>query len=257
MVHWTVQQKHDLRAIDRKPRKGRNLFDGYTRGCGLQFGNLPQLCMNDPDFQLARALSDGRTIIEPVNLMNLFLLIKFYLPKLQHGHIVEFGSYKGGGAIFMAALAKKFLKDVNVWAFDTFSGMPPTDPSIDAHHAGDFKEVSLPSLRNYVRECGLTNLNLVQGSFEQTLPITLPQIGPIALAHIDCDIHSALQCAYDGVKPSMVSGGYVVLDDPLTSSCIGALEAMEDSIIQRDGLHAEQAFPHMVFRYPPLPSEGT
>jgi hypothetical protein len=44
-----------------------------------------------------------------------------------------------------------------------------------------------------------------------------------------------------------------VLDDPVTASCLGALEAMEAYMIQRDGLHAEQVYPHPVFRYPPIP----
>ena len=31
-----------------------------------------------------------------------------------------------------------------------------------------------------------------------------------------------------------------------------SLEAMEEYMIQRDGLHAEQVYPHPVFRYPPI-----
>jgi hypothetical protein len=46
----------------------------------------------------------------------------------------------------------------------------------------------------------------------------------------------------------MVPGGYIMLDDPLYSSCIGAFEAVEDVMIRRDGLHAEQVFPHLIFR---------
>jgi predicted O-methyltransferase YrrM len=59
--------------------------------------------------------------------MNIYLLIRFFLPKLEFGHIVEFGSYKGASAMFMAKLAQKYLPGVEVYALDTFSGMPATD----------------------------------------------------------------------------------------------------------------------------------
>jgi hypothetical protein len=80
--------------------------------------------------------------------------------------------------------------------------------------------------------------------------LTLRNIGSVSLAHIDCDIRSAIQCAYDATKPHMVSGGYWILDDPMVSDCIGAAEAMEDLLIRRDGLNSEQVFPHYVFRQP-------
>jgi hypothetical protein len=85
------------------------------------------------------------------------------------------------------------------------------------------------------------------------VPAMLQTVGPLALVHIDCDIYSAVAYCYDVSKGALVPGGYIVLDDPVTASCLGALEAMEAYMIQRDGLHAEQVYPHPVFRYPPIP----
>jgi len=48
----------------------------------------------------------------------------------------------------------------------------------------------------------------------------------------------------------MVPGGYIVLDDALFSSCLGATEVVEDLMIRRDGLNSEQIYPHYVFRAP-------
>lgn len=249
---WTMRFAHDIAGLEQQPRNGRNPFEGYVRGCGLQFGNVAQLCAADPDYQQAMRLAEGRTIVAPARLMNLFLLLKFFLPKIAPGHIVEFGSYKGGSALFMAYLARQFLGNVNVYSFDTFAGMPPTDRGIDLHKAGDFQDVDLSGLRQYAAQLGLTNLHFIQGRFEDTAPATLHVVGALALVHIDCDIYSAVAYCYDVVKGAMVRDGYIVLDDPITASCLGALEAMEEYIIQRDGLHAEQVYPHPVFRYPPL-----
>jgi hypothetical protein len=116
-----------------------------------------------------RGIPRSRTILGDGNLCNLFLIIKFYLPRLPPGHIVEFGSYRGGGAIFMGALARKFLPDCKVFGFDTFAGMPPTDQRVDYHGTGSFADVDLAELRCYVDEIGLQNsLEYVQGDFAKT-----------------------------------------------------------------------------------------
>jgi hypothetical protein len=237
--------------IANTPSRGRNLYDGYRRGVGLQFGSVTEKILGDADFQEARDLAGSRTILGEANLCNLFLIIKFYLPRLAPGHIVEFGSYRGGGAIFMAALARKFLPGCKVFGFDTFSGMPPTDQRIDYHRAGSFADVDLAELHSYVGKIGLeNNLEFIQGHFAGTLAPTLRDLGSILLAHIDCDIRSAIECAYDAAKPHMVSGGYWILDDPMVSDCLGAAEAMEDLLIRRDGLNSEQVYPHYLFRQP-------
>ena len=45
-------------------------------------------------------------------------------------------------------------------------------------------------------------------------------------------------------------GTHVIFDDATVSSCLGATEAVESLLIRRDGLNAEQIWPHFVFRAP-------
>jgi hypothetical protein len=252
MQDWVIELTHDIAGMEATPRKGRNQYEGYLRACGLQFGNLAELCQKDKEFQHAFALTEGRTVLRPINLMNLFLIFKFCLPKLQRGHIVEFGSYRGGSALFMAYLAQRFLQNVNVYALDTFAGMPPTDRQIDAHEPGDFSDVDLEELKKFAKAQGLNNLVPVKGTFQETVPKFLSAAGPVSLVHIDCDIYDSVCYAYESSKNSLVPGGYIVFDDPMTASCLGAYEAVEELIIRRDGLHAEQVAPHLVFRYPKI-----
>jgi hypothetical protein len=231
-------------------RKGRSLYDGYQRGIGVAFSNLRTRIAADPDFDHARVLAGSRTIVDDAKLTNIFLLIKFFLPRLPFGHIVEFGSYKGGSAIFMAALSQKFLPGVQVIGFDTFAGMPATDRAVDAHRPGGFCDVDLTELRRYVESVGVRNVTFVQGYFEDTAAAVLEQRQCVSFCHIDCDIRSAVEYAYDTTRPYMVPGGYWVFDDPFTPDCIGAAEAVEDLLIKRDGLNSEQLYPHYVFREP-------
>jgi Macrocin-O-methyltransferase (TylF) len=237
-------------SVENSVRKGRNLYEGYQRGIGLAFSNLGERIAADPDFHRARALAGSRTIVGDGNLANIFLLVKLFLPRLPFGHIVEFGSYKGGSAIFMATLAQKFLPEVQVIGFDTFTGMPATDQSVDAHRPGGFSDVDLTELRQHVERVGLRNLTYVQGYFEETAATVLQQLGSVAFCHIDCDIRSAVEYAYDRTRPYMVPGGYWVFDDPFVADCLGAAEAVEDVLIKRDGLNSEQLYPHYVFREP-------
>jgi len=226
--------------------KGRNPLGGYSRGWGLQFGELAQKINADPIYNDAMKLAAGRTIQAELCRMNLFLIVRFYLPKLASGDIIEFGSYRGGSAIFMAATAKAIGLDSHVWALDTFEGMPDVDPAIDLHRKGDFQDVDYDELVEFARQAGLDNLTFVRGRFEDTMPSL--QTNPIALAHIDCDIYSAIAYSYESIKDRMVDGGYIAFDDAHYSSCLGATEAVEDLVIRRDGKNCEQIFPHFVFR---------
>jgi predicted O-methyltransferase YrrM len=185
--------------------------------------------------------------------MNLFLLAKYFLPKILDqstaGSIVEFGSFRGGSAIFLASVCRSLGLNVKVYGLDTFEGMPPADKAIDAHNAGDFSGVDLNELRAYVESLGLSDrLEFVQGIFEATAPALLARIPPVLLAHIDCDIYPSVAYSWDVVKPHMANGGYVAFDDAHASGCLGATEVVEEMVIRRDGLNCEQIWPHFVFR---------
>jgi predicted O-methyltransferase YrrM len=238
-----------LAELRRPPniRKGRNVQDGYARGVGLQFGALADAVRRDPVYADAMDLAHGRTIVAEHNRMNLFLILRAYLDRIP-GDVIEFGSYKGGNALFMASVIKKLHPGRRVWALDTFAGMPETDLTVDAHRKGDFHDIDLDELRRFSAKKGLDNLEFVKGLFQDTAEGVLSRSGGIALAHIDCDIYSAVAYSYDVVKPHMAPNGYIAFDDACFSSCIGATEAVEELLIRRDGLHAEQIYPHFVFR---------
>lgn len=229
-------------------RLGRSVRDGYVRGWGIQFGQLRDEVRRDPLYKHALQLSRGRSVVSEDNRINLFLICRFFLPQVPRGQIVEFGSYKGGNALFMAAVAAEVCPGVRVYALDTYAGIPEADPTIDAHSAGDFHDVDLDELRRFAHDSGVANVEFVQGRFEDTAPTLLAAAGPVALAHIDSDTFGSVAYAYDAVRRYMVPGGYLVFDDATVSSCLGATEAVESLLIRRDGLHAEQIWPHFVFR---------
>ena len=78
--------------------------------------------------------------------MNLYVLIKYFLGDLPSGNVIEFGSYKGGSALFMGSAINVFLPGGRLYALDTYTGMPDVDKDIDAHSIGDFADVDLGEL---------------------------------------------------------------------------------------------------------------
>ena len=261
MDDWHIQLQPFLSSLGDMPRsarKGREVYNGYIRGCGLKYGNLKDLCFADPVFceahELATAASPNgksRTVVSLANLINIFAILKLNLSGgPPPGHMVEFGSLRGGSAIFMAFAAKALLPGTQVVSFDTFAGFPETDPGIDAYGEGGFQKVDLDELRGHSASLGLDNLTFIEGRFEDTVPGALAEIGRVCLAHVDCDVYAAVAYSYEQVKPYLTSGAYLIFDDPLVPTCIGAFEAVEELLVRRDGLHAEQVFPHLVFRAP-------
>lgn len=249
-MDWEIRLPGQYARLENEYRAGRRPYDGFVRGFGIEKGNVEELCDADPLFNEAFRLSAPRSYLYKNALMNLYMLLRFYLPSLPFGHVAEFGTYRGGSAMFMAHVAARCLPGVRVFAFDTFTGMPAVDAGIDAHLKGDFSDVDVEEVRAYAAAAGLDNIAFVPGRFAETAPAVLGETGGVALAHIDCDIYSSVAEAYTTVKDHLVEGAYVVFDDPLHANCLSALEAVEDHVIAGDGLRAEQAYPHLVYRRP-------
>ena len=63
-------------------RRERNVSDSYVRSIGLQFGNLRNMIRSDLAYQRASAAAGARGIVSEDNRMNIFLIIRYFLPKL-------------------------------------------------------------------------------------------------------------------------------------------------------------------------------
>jgi hypothetical protein len=228
-------------------RGGRSVHDGYQRGCGLMHTDLPAAIAADPLYRAAVEAAGGWSIMVDTKRMDLFLLLTRFMNRLDSQNVIEFGSYRGGNALFMAAILRELYPQAKVYALDTYAGMPQTDLTRDVHHAGDFGDSSRTALEARRDTLGLTNLIVVQGLFEDSFPAIAASGERFGLAHIDCDIYTAVKYAQTAVWPQMTRGGYLVYDDADVPSCIGATEAVEELIMERR-LHAEQVWPHWVFR---------
>jgi hypothetical protein len=231
---------------------GRDIGAGHLRGWGLEYGRLMDTHIaQDPVWRAAiRAAKDRGSLVSEHKLANLYLIVRY---AMADGDIHEFGSFTGGSAVFMATVLKALGRPGKVFAYDTFEGMPATNEVHDLHHAGDFADAHYDELLAYIAGNGLqSHIETVKGVFDATLPGVLARGRPVALMHVDCDLYEPIKYVVRECLSSLAPDSHIVFDDPLHGSCLGAFDAVEQLLIRELGLTAEQAYPHLVFRYPAL-----
>lgn len=252
-----IQELFDSARYPMKLFGGRDIDAGHLRGWGLEFGGVfNDFLATDPVFQAAlKASQDRGSVVTQHKLANLYLIIRYAMPQ-DSADIHEFGSFSGGSAVFMGTVLKLLQRRAKVYAYDTYEGMPETDEIRDCHHKGDFANTGYAGLLSYIEDSGLgEHVETVKGEFTKTLPGILARGGKVALVHVDCDIYEPVKYVVRECMPAMSAGAHIVFDDPLHGSCLGAFDAVQELLIRELGLTAEQAYPHLVFRYPAL--EGT
>ncbi|MBX9576931.1 MAG: TylF/MycF family methyltransferase [Chthoniobacterales bacterium] len=225
----------------------RNVPAGYVRACGISFGKLHDVVREDPLYKQIFHLVNGGSLVDENVLMNFFLLLKYSIKEMP-GDIVEFGSFRCGTAVFLACVARALGIKGKVYALDTFEGIPHADGRIDFHTSDDFKDTSFDVVSKIIQELHLDNLVLVKGRFQDSFPQICSMLQPLSLVHVDGVTYSSVKYAINAALPHMhPRGGYLVIDDALCSSCIGALQAAEETV-QEYHLNAEQVWPHLVYR---------
>lgn len=163
------------------------------------------------------------------------------------GAFVECGTWKGGCAAIMSAVAHRYGGRRTTWYFDSYEGMPPptaedgTTEETD-HMLGDYLRASVADVEELVfgklklpRERNI----IVKGWFEDTLSVRKNEVGPIAILRLDADWYEPTKLILNELYDQVVSGGYVIFDD--YGRWQGCKKATDDFIAERH-LSIEQQF---------------
>lgn len=163
------------------------------------------------------------------------------------GAFVECGTWKGGCAAIMAAVAHRYGDTRTTWYFDSYEGMPEPTPEDGTkeetdHMLGDYLRASVADVEDIV----FHTFNLprdknviVKGWFNDTLPTRKNDVGPIAILRLDADWYEPTILILRELYDQVVSGGYVIFDD--YGRWQGCKKATEDFIAER-GLKIERQF---------------
>jgi O-methyltransferase len=196
------------------------------------------------DFKQYYDLAAPKSLVSPDRCYVLYTLLRQAVSVA--GDVWECGVYKGGTAAMMAAMLHQYAPQKKIYLFDTFEGMPDTDPVKDWHKQGDFSDTSLETVSAYV---GLKEQCVFRKGF---IPDTFKglETATIAFAHIDVDIYKSISDCLEFIWPRLSVGGFIVFDDYGFPSCPGARAAVDEFFAGKDFfplcLHTGQA---LVFKH--------
>lgn len=143
------------------------------------------------------------------------------------GAIVECGVMNGGSAVALVAGAEVFPREV--WLFDSWKGQPPPGKfdgpgvhEIWTASEGKLFKGTMKKTRGVFRESGVEGkLHLVRGWFSETIPTTRPEIGPIALLHVDACWYKCTRQALFGLYAFVADGGLIIVEDYFRFTGVG------------------------------------
>lgn len=74
--------------------------------------------------------------------------------------------------------------------------------------------VTAAVVRRLFETCELPAPDLVEGSFDETLPASIPsKYAKAAVVHIDCDLYESTKTVFDAVAPALQDGTVALFDD--------------------------------------------
>jgi len=144
------------------------------------------------------------------------------------GDFIETGVWRGGAAIFMAAILQAYnVQDRKVWVCDSFEGLPPPSMPQDAgdtHYLNPDLAISLAEVRsNFVKYNLLTHhVQFVKGFFKDTLHLIPAR--EFALIRLDGDMYESTIQSLESLYPRLNSGGFVIIDDYGLDICRQAVD---------------------------------
>jgi O-methyltransferase len=171
------------------------------------------------------------TLIGLKRLDNLQDCIETVLRDRVPGDLIETGVWRGGACIFMrAVLAAHGITDRQVFAADSFEGLPKPDAerypadSGDKHHTVRYLAASLEDVQENFRKYGLLDeqVTFLKGWFKDTLPAA--PIERLAILRLDGDMYGSTMEALHSLYPRLSHGGFCIVDDYALPGCRQAVD---------------------------------
>ncbi len=174
-----------------------------------------------PDFATLRDKVRKHTLVSEDRLASLYQL-SLQAHKVK-GDFAEIGVYRGGTALLLAEALQGSNQQLHL--FDTFCGMPSSDPAIDLHRSGDFVDTSAEAVFALLRD--YANVHLHPGLFPDTLPDNWSD-NVFSLVHVDVDIYASALACCQYFHPRLSPGGVIIFDDYGFPSCPGVRQAVDE-----------------------------
>jgi len=161
------------------------------------------------------------------------------------GAFVECGVARGGCSALLAMVADNENQGRKLWMFDSYQGLPdPTQEDFadgadtTGSHVRPLPKGSCLGTRHEVESMLFNKFKLnrnaivlVEGWFQDTLPVRKNEIGPIAVLRIDGDWYESTRCVLLNLFDQVPSGGWIIVDD--YGTCSGCQKAVDEFLVER------------------------
>lgn len=184
------------------------------------------MSLTSEQFQDVLQVCSKRSMISSARMQNLLRLALDCINTNKTGAFVEAGVWKGGAVSLLTYLAKFENKNRQVFALDSFEGLPePGEFDIETHSnilainqwenkswCINWCTAGLQELEESLKlvKCAQDDIHVVKGFFENTVP---GWNTPIAILRCDADWYSSTKCLLENMYQYVVPGGYVIFDD--------------------------------------------
>ncbi|GJL53165.1 MAG: hypothetical protein NPIRA02_02970 [Nitrospirales bacterium] len=172
-------------------------------------------------------------------------LIAHALLATYDGCILECGSFRGGGTVFMGKLLDEWGDDRKIYTFDTFAGMPhPTNADgTTIYQSGVFADTSLEGVSSYVQEQGLAQkTTLIKGLVQDTLPDVLLREEHVSFALLDTDQYEGTLASLRLIVPKLQENGIILVDDYTVEGVKKAVSKIREQYPQVGGAEVSMNF---------------
>jgi predicted O-methyltransferase YrrM len=168
-----------------------------TDTCGVEV-------LADPAFQRSCREIKDLTLLDTPRLANLWSLCRMTNPR---GHIIEVGSFKGGGALHLS----NSCPERKVIACDSFAGFEQLDAKLDHNFSEEmFKNTKKARVEELFHSRGRPYL-VIAGFFPASCAGMDP--GPISFAHLDADLYKSTSESLEYLAGRLIDRSLIVLDD--------------------------------------------
>lgn len=172
----------------------------------------------DPEFIEILKIVQSYTVVDYIRLFFLWQSAKQTIS--LEGEVAEIGVYRGGTAYLLLQTL-----NTSTYLFDTFEGMPSTNPQFDIHNEGDFNKTSVEDVIEYL-SIYKDMIYICKGLFPKTA--TSVENIKFKFVHVDVDIYQSTKDCCEFFYPRMVKNGIIVFDDYGFNTCPGAKKAVDD-----------------------------
>lgn len=211
---WTISQKS---MWERHPDL---VLRALELGNSVICGDRPLM---DLVFEMQYAPGFTKPLLSFREMCNIYLFVK-KAAKIP-GDIAEVGVYRGGSArIICEAKGDKPLH-----LFDTFSGLPAPDDSVDVLAEGEMKDTSLEQVMSSL--ASYPNVFFYKGLFPQTA-------GPVrdhtfSFVHLDTDLYKSTKDCLEFFYDKMNPGGIILTHDYNSIDTPGVRKAFDEFFVDK------------------------